>query len=60
MQTRYKFYSTLLTEDRIEFGDEEEWELESTNLVSDTEVNKVINNMKNRKYSGLGNINLDY
>jgi hypothetical protein len=55
-----KCYSTLLTEDRIEFIEEEEWDMESTNLkVSDIEVNKVIKNITNGKSSGPGNINLE-
>jgi hypothetical protein len=36
MQDRYKFNSTLLTEDRTEFIEEEEWKIGSPNLtVSD-------------------------
>jgi hypothetical protein len=33
------FFSTLLTEDRTEFMEKEEWKMENTNLtVSDTDV----------------------
>lgn len=50
----------LLTEDRTEFIEEEEWKMESTNLtVSDVEVDIVINIMKSRKSPGPGYINLE-
>jgi hypothetical protein len=60
MQDWYQFYSTLLTEDRIEFIEEEEWKMESTNLtVPDIDVDIVTKNMKNGKSPGPGNINLE-
>jgi hypothetical protein len=52
--------STLLTEDRTEFMEKEEWRMENTNLtVSDTDVDRVIKKMKNGKSPGPGNINLE-
>jgi hypothetical protein len=62
MQDSYKFYSTILTEDKIEFIEEEEWKMESTTLiVSDIleDVDIIIKNMENGKYPGPGNINLE-
>jgi hypothetical protein len=59
-QNWYKFYSTLLAADRIEFMKEEEWKMERTNLtVSDTDVDIIIKNMKNGKSPGPGNIYLE-
>jgi hypothetical protein len=59
MQDWYKLYSTLLTENRIEFMEEDEWKMESTNLtVSDKDVDIIIKNMKNGRSSGPGNIDL--
>jgi hypothetical protein len=60
MQDWYKFYSTLLTEDRTEFMEKEEWKMENPNLtVSDTDVDGVIRKMKNGKSPGPGNINME-
>jgi hypothetical protein len=60
MQDWYNFYSTLLTEDRTEFMEKEEWKMENTNLTaSDTDVDRVIKKMKNGKSPGPGNINLE-
>jgi hypothetical protein len=60
MQDWYTFYSTLLTENRIEFMEEEEWKMGSTNLTfSDIDVDIIIKNMKNGKSPGPGNINLE-
>jgi hypothetical protein len=60
MQDWYKFYSTLLTEDRTEFTETEEWKMENTNLtVSDTDVDRAMKKMKNGKSPGPGNINLE-
>jgi hypothetical protein len=40
--------------------EEEEWKMGSINLtVSDTDVDIIIKNMKNRKFPGPGNINLE-
>jgi hypothetical protein len=60
MQDWYKYYSTLLTEDKIEFIEEKEWKMESTNLtVSGKDVDIIIKNIKNKKSAGPGNINLE-
>jgi hypothetical protein len=58
MQHWYKFYSTLRTEDRTEFIEEEEWKMESTNLTF-SDIDIIIKNMKNGTSSGSGNFNLE-
>jgi hypothetical protein len=60
MQDWYELYSTLPAEDATEFIEEEVWKMKSTNLiVSGTDVDIVIKNMKNGKCPGPGNINLE-
>jgi hypothetical protein len=60
MQEWYKFDSTLLIGDRIEFIEEEECKMGRTNLtVSDIDVEIIIKSMKNGKSPGPGNINLE-
>lgn len=59
MQDWYKFYEILLTKERIEFIEEVEQKMESTNLtVSDIYLDTVLKNVKSGKSPGVRNINL--